>query len=63
MDVKGERTLTTFLQKQVKKCDQNVSRAKIFSLFIVKFKKLGFSAPLTFFWASCHLNKITETFH
>jgi len=25
---------------------QNVSRAKFFSLFILKFKKLGFSAPL-----------------
>jgi len=34
-----------FLTKQVKKWDQNVSRAKIF-LFIVKFKKLMFSAPL-----------------
>jgi len=34
---------------QVKKWDQNVFRAKIFPLFIVKFKKLGFSAPLTRF--------------
>jgi len=37
--------LTTSEQKQVKKWDQSVSRAKIF-LFIVRFKKLGFSAPL-----------------
>jgi len=28
--VKGESTLTTFKQKQVKKWDQNVTRAKIF---------------------------------
>jgi len=28
------------------KREQKVPRAKIFSLFIVKFKKLGFSAPL-----------------
>jgi len=31
MDVKCESTLTAFLQKQVKKWDQNVSRAKNFS--------------------------------
>jgi len=35
MDVKGNfSTLTTFLQKQVKKWDQNISRAKFFSLLI-----------------------------
>jgi len=37
--------LTTFYQKQVKKWKQNVSRAKIF-IPIIKFKKLGLSAPL-----------------
>jgi len=46
MDIKGESTLITFQQKQVKKWIQIVSRAKIFSLFIVKFKNLGLSAPL-----------------
>jgi len=39
MDVNGKILL-------FKKWDQNVSRDKIFSLFIVKFKKLGFSVPL-----------------
>jgi len=37
--------LLQLLQKQVKKWDQNISRAKIF-LFIVKFKKLRFTYPL-----------------
>jgi len=38
LDVKViNNSLTTFKQKQLKKWDQNVSRAKI---FIVKFKKL-----------------------
>jgi len=32
MDVKGS-PLTTFLQKKVKKWDQNVSRAKFFSVY------------------------------
>jgi len=40
MDVKGESTLKTFQQKQVKKWDQSVSRAKC-SLYIVKLKKVG----------------------
>jgi len=43
MDVKVKSSYN-FLQKQVTKRDQNVSKAKIF-LFVVKFKKLGFSAP------------------
>jgi len=45
MNVKGKvllQLLTIF--KKAKKWDQNVSRAKFFS--IVKFKKLGFSASL-----------------
>jgi len=46
MDVIGEVLLQLFNQKKVKKWDQNVSRVKFF-LFKVKFKKLGFSAPLT----------------
>jgi len=49
MDVKGENSSYNFLKKQVKKWDQSISRDKIFSLFLVKFKKLGFSAPLTRF--------------
>jgi len=35
-----------FLAKASTKWDQNVSGDKNFSLFIVKFKKLRFSAPL-----------------
>jgi len=41
------KSFYNFLTKQVKKWDQNVSRAKNFSLFIVKFKKSGFSDPLS----------------
>jgi len=45
MDVKVKFPYN-FLQKQVKKWDQAFLEPK-FSLFTVKFKKLGFSAPLT----------------
>jgi len=44
MDVKGEVFIQLFT-KEIKKWDQNLSRAKIFLLFMVKLKKLGFSAP------------------
>jgi len=43
MDVKGE-VLITSKQKQVKKWNQTFLKPKFFSR--VKFKKLGFSAPL-----------------
>jgi len=36
---------------QVKKWDQN------FSLFVVKFKKLGFSAPLTIYLNASKISK------
>jgi len=39
MDVNGKVLLQLFLQKQVKKGNQNVSSAKIFSL--VKLHRLG----------------------
>jgi len=45
MNVKDEVLIQLFNKSKLRKCDQNVSRAKIF-LFIVKFKKLGFSASL-----------------
>jgi len=45
MDVKGDKSSYNFLTKQVKKWGQSVSRNKIF-LFLVKFKKLWFSADL-----------------
>jgi len=46
MDVKGEILLQLFNKSKFKKWEQNISRAKNF-LFIVKLKKLGFSAPLS----------------
>jgi len=50
MDVKGKVLLQFFNKSKfsIKKWDQNVSIAKIFSL-LVKFKKLRFSAPLSRF--------------
>jgi len=48
MDFKGDKSSYNFLTKQVKKWDKSVSKDKNFSLFLVKFKKLGFSAPLRY---------------
>jgi len=46
MDVKGEVLLQLFSKSKLKNRTKTFKSEK-FSLFIVKFKKLGFSAPLT----------------
>jgi len=46
MDVKGESTLNTFYKSKLKNGAKTFLEPK-FSLLIVKFKKLGFSVPLT----------------
>jgi len=48
MNVKGDKSSYNFLTKASKEMDQSVS-GDSFSLFLVKFKKLVFSAPLKLF--------------
>jgi len=45
MDVKGKKYSYNFLKKESQEMGPKRIFSKIFSLFIVKFKKLGFSAP------------------
>jgi len=45
MDVKGESTLTTFNKSKLRNRTKTFLEPKFFS--IVKFKKIGFCAPLS----------------
>jgi len=46
MNVKGKVLLKLFNKRKLKNGTKTTYLEQIFSLFIVKFKKLGFSAPL-----------------
>jgi len=47
MDVKGEVLLKLFYKSKLRNVTKTFLEPK-FSLFVVKFKILGFSSPLTF---------------
>jgi len=53
MDVKGEVLLKLFNKSKLRNKTKTFL-GQDFSLFIIKFKKLGFSAPLK----KCNLNKV-----
>jgi len=46
MDVKGEALLQLFNKSKLRNGTKTFLAPKFFSIYIVKFKKLGFSAPL-----------------
>jgi len=46
MDVKGKVLLELFNKRKLRNGNKTFLKPKFFSLFIIKFKKLGFSAPL-----------------
>jgi len=47
MDVKGDKSSYNFFNKsKLRNRTKTFLETKFFSLFLVKFKKLGFSAPL-----------------
>jgi len=48
MDVKGTILLQLFNQRKLRNGSKKIYLEQIFSLFIVKFKKLEFRAPLGF---------------
>jgi len=54
MDVKGEVLLQLFNQSKLKNGTKTFLEP-IFSLFVVNFKKLGFSSPLTKFAQDLHI--------